>query len=209
MGRRRPATGGGLWWIDEKDASGNLTGKKVTTNSYTTAQTDQKWVGSGLPKYTGGFSTKFRYKAFDMNILFNYAFGGKYYDGNYAGLMEGFYSGFGAQLNTDELKRWQKPGDITSVPRLNPNKNDEEQLSTRFLFSGNYIRLRDITLGYSIRPDKAQKVVKSVRVYVQADNIYTWDKLKKGSDPESSLNGFAGGNAFPFKTFSGGIDLIF
>jgi TonB-linked SusC/RagA family outer membrane protein len=204
-----PATGGGLWWIDETDASGNLTGKKITTTSYTTAQTNEKWVGSGLPKYTGGFSTKFRYKGFDMNVLFNYAFGGKYYDNNYSALMGGFYYGYGAQLDVDELKRWQKPGDISSVPRLNPSKNDEEQLSTRFLYSGDYIRLRNITLGYSIRPDKIQKVIKSIRVYVQADNIYTWDKLKKGSDPESALNGFAGGAAFPFKTYSAGLDFIF
>jgi TonB-linked SusC/RagA family outer membrane protein len=204
-----PATGGGLWWIDEKDASGNLTGKRVTTTDYTTALTSQKWVGSGLPKYTGGFSTKFRYKALDVNILFNYAFGGKYYDANYSGLMGGFYNGFGAQLDVDELKRWQKPGDITSVPALNLTENNEEQFSTRFLYSASYIRLRDITIGYSVKPDKSQKIIKSIRVYVQADNIYTWDKLRKGSDPESSLNGYAGANAFPFSTYSGGVDFIF
>ena len=155
-----PATGGGQWWIDERDASGNLTGKRVTTDSYDTALTDEKWVGSGIPKFTGGFSTKFRYKAIDLNILFNYSIGGKYYDANYAGLMNGVYSGYGAQLDVDELKRWQTAGNITNVPKLNPNNDDEEQLSTRFLFSGNYIRLRDITLGYTLSPVMAKKVLK-------------------------------------------------
>ncbi len=204
-----PKTGGGLWWIDERDANGNLTGKQVTTDSYTTALTSEKWVGSGIPKYTGGLTLKFNYKSFDANILFNYALGGKYYDDNYAGLMNGLYSGFGAQLNVDELQRWQKPGDITNVPRLKPNNNDEEQLSTRFLVSGDYLRLRNVTIGYTFNPDRSQKIIKSVRFYIQADNILTWDKLKKGSDPESDISGFAQGNALVFKTFSAGLDFHF
>ncbi len=204
-----PATGGGQWWIDEKDVNGTPTGKRVTTDDYTVAQANQKWVGSGIPKITGGFSTKFNYKKLDLNILFNYSFGGKYYDGNYAGLMEGTYAGYGAQMDVDELRRWQKPGDKTDVPRLNPSADDEAQRSTRFLFNASYIRLRDITLGYTFNPDVSKKVLKSVRIYVQADNIYTWDKLKKGSDPESSINGDANTNAFPFKTFTAGLDFNF
>jgi len=202
-------TGGGQWWIDERDGSGNLTGKQVKTNDYSTALNSQKWVGSGIPKYTGGFSTRVNYKDIDLSILFNYALGGKYYDNNYAGLMHGTYNGFGAQMSTDELKRWQKAGDVTDVPKLNYGNNDEEQLSTRFLYSGNYLRLRNVTLGYTVHTDKWQKAVKSARIYVQADNILTFDKLKQGSDPESSINGYAGGNAFPFKTYSAGINLTF
>jgi TonB-linked SusC/RagA family outer membrane protein len=204
-----PATGGGQWWVDERDGSGNLTGKQVKSNDYSEALNSEKWVGSGIPKYTGGFSTRVNFKNIDLSVLFNYALGGKYYDANYAGLMHGTYNGFGAQLSTDELGRWQKDGDITDIPKLNYGSNDEAQLSTRFLYSGNYLRLRNVTLGYTIQTDKWQKVVKNARVYVQADNILTVDKLKRGSDPESSINGFAGGNAFPFKTYSAGINLTF
>jgi TonB-linked SusC/RagA family outer membrane protein len=204
-----PATGGGLWWIDEKDANSNLTGKRVTTKSYSNAQTSQKWVGSGIPKYTGGLSAKLNYKGIDLHILVNYTLGGKYYDNNYSSLMEGTYAGYGAQMHTDELRRWQKAGDITDVPRLNSGKDDEAQRSTRFLFNGDYIRLRNITLGYSFNPDKVKKLIKSLRMYIQADNIVTWDKLKKGSDPESALNGYANGYAFPFKTYSAGLECYF
>jgi len=204
-----PATGHGQWWIDERDAGGNLTGKQVKTNDYTTAQNSQKWVGSGIPKYTGGFSTRFDYKNIDLSILFNYALGGKYYDNNYAGLMSGTYNGLGAQMSTDESRAWQKAGDITDVPKMNSGNNDEEQFSTRFLYSGTYLRLRNVTLGYTIHTTRWQKAVKEARIYVQADNILTFDKLKRGSDPESSINGYAGGNAFPFKTYSAGINLTF
>jgi TonB-linked SusC/RagA family outer membrane protein len=204
-----PATGVGQWYKNEKDANGNLTGKKVKTDVLTDALSSEEWVGSGLPKYTGGFTARLRAYNFDMNILFNYAFGGKYYDGNYAGLMSGLYNGYGSQMDVDQLKRWRKAGDITDVPALDPNNPDYVQNSTRFLFSGDYVRLRNITLGYTINPGNVQKVFKSIRVYLLADNLFTWDKLKKGSDPESALNGDANGNAFPFKTFSGGIDLTF
>ncbi len=204
-----PATGHGEWWIDERDAGGNLTGKQVKTNDYSTAQSSQKWVGSGIPKYTGGFSTRLFYMDIDLNILFNYALGGKYYDGNYARLMNGTYGGFGAQMSTDELRAWRKTGDITDVPKMNAGNNDEEQLSTRFLFSGTYLRLRNVTLGYTVHTDRWQKAVKEARIYVQVDNILTFDKLKHGSDPESSINGYAGGYAFPFKTYSAGINLTF
>jgi len=54
-----------------------------------------------------------------------------------------------------------------------------------------------------------EKVVKDARLYVQADNILTMDKLKRGSDPEAALNGDAGGHAVPFKTWSFGINLTF
>jgi hypothetical protein len=64
-------------------------------------------------------------------------------------------------------------------------------------------------LGYTVHTARWQKAVKEARIYVQADNILTFDKLKQGSDPESSINGYASGNAFPFKTYSAGINLTF
>ncbi len=204
-----PQTGEEQWYADEFDGNGNPTGKKVKTTDISEALNSEEWVGSGLPKYTGGLTGRLKFKNLDFNILFNYAFGGKYFDNNYANLVHGLFYGFGAQMVTDELKRWQKPGDITDVPRLDPNNSDIPEPSTRYLFSGDYVRLRNITLGYTFNPDKLQKVFKGIRVYLMADNIATWDKLKRGSDPESSIDGYANGNAFPFKTYSAGVDFTF
>ncbi len=72
-----PQTGEEQWYADEKDANGNLTGKKIKTTHISEALNSEEWVGSGLPKYTGGITGRVRYKNFDFNILFNYAFGGK------------------------------------------------------------------------------------------------------------------------------------
>lgn len=204
-----PTNGTPQWYTDELDGSGNPTGKRIKTGDYSEALNSQRWFGSGLPKVTGGLTTKLRYLGFDLNVLFNYAFGGKYYDGNYSNLMHGLFSGFGQQMHADELKRWQKPGDITNVPRMDPNDPDQNQQSTRFLYSGDYVRLRNVTLGYTFTLGANQKVFKNIRVYAMADNFLTWDKLPKGSDPESSLDGDASSFAFPLKSVSAGIDLTF
>src|SRR5690606_23916324 len=102
-----------------------------------------------------------------------------------------------------------QPGDITDVPVLDAANGDIMNNSTRFLFSGDYIRLRNLTIGYTFNPDRSRKVFKNIRFYVQADNIATWDKLKDGSDPEAALNGYADSYAIPFKTVSAGLDFTF
>jgi len=81
-----------------------------------TALNSEKWVGTGLPKYTGGFSTRLNYKGFDLSVLFNYALGGKYYDNNYSSLMAGTYNGFGYQMSTDELQRCKRPAISPTFP---------------------------------------------------------------------------------------------
>jgi TonB-linked SusC/RagA family outer membrane protein len=203
-----PADGKPMWYIDELDAQGNPTGKRITTKSAANAAKGRRYFGSAIPKISGGFSQHLSYKNFDLNILLNFALGGKYYDDNYANLMHGEFFGYGSQMTTDILKRWQKPGDITDVPILSHDNNDALTPSTRFLFSGDYLRLRNVTLGYTI-PFKNQVVVKSMRVFAQADNMLTWDKLKAGSDPESGIDGTANGNSSVYKTISFGLDFSF
>lgn len=202
-----PQTGDPLWYKDEVDVNGVPTGKKITVNQYDEAT--RHWVGSGVPKLTGGLTQRFNYKGFDLSALFNFSFGNKYYDANYASLMHGFTAGYGTQLHRDILNRWQKPGDITDVPRLDENNTDINQFSTRYLFSGDYIRLRNVTLGYNFKPDRTGRIIKGARLYVQADNYFTWSHLKRGADPESDVTGSAAVTSSVFKTASVGLELTF
>lgn len=201
------ATGAPQWYADELDASNNPTGKKKIVNTY--AEATRYYVGNALPKVTGGWTNSFNYKKFDLSILINFALGGKTYDGEYSGLMHGFNASMGDQLHTDILNRWQKAGDITDVPRLDINNSDIVQTSTRYLFNGDYVRLRNITLGFTFNPDKTAKIIKNARFYVQADNIGTWSKLKKGADPETNVDGQSRPQSSVFKIISGGIEINF
>jgi TonB-linked SusC/RagA family outer membrane protein len=202
-----PTNGAPQWYADELDGNGNPTGKRNIVNTY--AEATRYYAGSALPKVTGGWTNTFTYKQFDLSILVNFAFGGKTYDGEWANLMHGFNASLGDQLSTDILGRWQKPGDITDIPRLDINNSDIVQTSTRYLFNGDYVRLRNITLGFNFSPDKNKKIIKSSRFYVQADNVGTWSHLKKGADPETNVDGSARPTSSVFKIISAGIEINF
>lgn len=140
-----PQDGAMMWYKAVLNADGTPTGERTTTKVYGDA-TDY-YAGTAIPKWLGGLSSNLTYRAFDFAVLFNFAGGNKILDDDYTSLMHGFGGGFGSQMHRDMLNRWQKPGDVTDVPRLNPNNTDPVQRSTRHLFRGDYVRLRNVTLG--------------------------------------------------------------
>lgn len=199
-----PENGLPQWYADDP----NNEGESIIVNSIADAR--RSYQGSALPKVTGGLSNTLTYKAFDFSFIFNYAFGGKVLDSDYIRMMHGF-SSLGGTLHEDILNRWQKPGDITDVPRLKFGQSDYGNASTRHLFSGDYIRLRNVTLGYSL-PYNALgtgKVIKNARIYLQADNFFTWSKLVPGADPEVSVSGTTSQSSAAFKTISLGLNIGF
>jgi TonB-linked SusC/RagA family outer membrane protein len=201
-------TGEPQWYKDEM-VNGSATGRKILTNNNSDAT--RYYFGSALPRITGGFNNTFRYKIVDVSFLFNYAFGGKILDEDYIGLMHGM-SVVGGQLHTDILNRWQKPGDITDVPRLSFKNYVYAQYSTRQLFSGDYVRLRNITMGVSLPNSliKNQNVIKNLRFYIQGDNLFTWLRdAKQGLDPEVGVNGVTNNSSSVFKTISVGFNVGF
>lgn len=199
-----PEDGAGMWYMDEMQG-GQSTGKKITTKNYDEAT--RYYQGSAIPKFTGGITTRLAYKGFDLSILVNYALGGKYYDENYTSLVGGISSSAGSQLSADILNRWQKPGDVTDIPRLDINNTNYVQNSTRFLFAGDYARVRNITLGYNI--GSFINGIEGIRLYVQGDNLFTFSKLKRGADPEADVTGVATPTSSVFKILSAGIEVNF
>jgi len=92
------------------------------------------------------------------------------------------------------MDRWQKPGDITNVPRMrwSTNRNATGSgNSTRFLYDGDYVRLRDLVVGYNINKDAAEKLgFDSIALNVKGTNIWTWVKDDELSvDPEVAFSG--------------------
>lgn len=160
---------------------------------------DRQIVGNALPNYTGGLTNTLSYKGFDLNFFFYFQQGNKIMNMNNFFLVHG-----GTQANIGfvpkQLDRWQQPGDITDIPRLTtfsgePSKNggaannyggNVASLSSRYLEDGSYIRLRNISLGYTIPSSVTQRLkISSVRAYIQASNVFTVDNYS-GLDPEVS-----------------------
>ncbi|MBQ2878707.1 MAG: TonB-dependent receptor, partial [Bacteroidaceae bacterium] len=81
--------------------------------------------------------------------------------------------------------RWKQPGDVTDIPRYGVTP----QMDSRFLEDASFLRLKNIMLSYSIPESilKKTKAVSRAKIYVQAQNLYTWTKFS-GIDPESSSN---------------------
>lgn len=145
--------------------------------------------GSSLPRFFGGFNNSFTYKSFDLNVIMTYVGGNKLYNGTRATNADQRYFNNGTFI----LDRWTAPGQMTEIQKLQYGDN----VSAGFSFSatskvedGDYLKLRNISLGYTIPVEKTilRKKITSARVFVQAVNLFTLTKYR-GSDPEISING--------------------
>lgn len=202
-----PATGYGMWYKDVLGTDGKPTGEKVTTKVYSEA-TRYYVDKTSLPDVLGGLTNYFRYKAFDLNVLFNFSFGASVYDSTYASLMDGFKTS-GRAASADLENRWQSAGDITNVPLLLSSNNDFTSQSTRFLFKNDYVRLKALNFGYNLPSSLLSKMsVSKLRVYFQGDNLWTY-QTHKGIDPEQSLSGATNSRSYNQKIVSFGLNLEF
>jgi len=201
-----PQDGKPMWYKDVLDADGNVTGVE-TTKDYSSGS--KHIVGDALPKYIGGINTNFSWKGLYVNVLASFALGHKVYDSDYAGLMHMFSDDrTGYQSSVDVLKRWQKPGDITDIPAI--NEGDYSSTSTAFLRKGDYLRLRNVTIGYDLSTIPAVKKAgfAGLSVYASGDNLATIFGTK-GLDPEMGIDGVTNNNSSALKVISFGINLQF
>jgi TonB-dependent starch-binding outer membrane protein SusC len=161
---------------------------KTTTNDYNNA--GNFVVGNPNPKLIAGLGNTFSYKGFDLSVLFQGVFGNQIMNGA-GGFMSASFDWFDNQTR-EQLDRWQKPGDITNVPQLRLGKGNGISASSRYIYDGDYIRLKNLTLGYNIPAKWLQRAkLSSARLYVTGVNLLTFTKYK-GWDPEVNTDYRAG-----------------
>ena len=222
-----PQTGDALYYQDvEKtgvvsDAEGNpvldANGNKqyynytetITTKDANSA-TKYELGKTSIPDVYGGLSTSFEAYGFDLSISTAFQWGGYCYDGTYGGLMG---SNAGSNYHIDMFKRWQKPGDITNVPKLeNGNMNMTGGVTNdRFLTSSDYFSLKNVQLGYTFPKNLLKKFgnIESLRVYVVGDNLFLGAR-RYGLDPRQSLSGATSTDSYSaMRTISFGVNLAF
>ena len=197
-------------WYRDVTVGGVATGERELTTDYATAT--RYYTGkSALPDLEGRIHNKFEYKNFDLGFAFYYRFGGYIYNTDYSGLMHGFHgSNPGTQLDRDIEAAWQQPGDITDVPRLSLDNDNSNSTSTRWLQKGDFIRLRNVSFGYSFDKDVLKSLeLSSLRLYVTADNYFTWKKDDRIDDPEQSYGGTTSNSSTVMKTITFGLNVSF
>jgi TonB-linked SusC/RagA family outer membrane protein len=140
----------------------------------------------GLPTYYGGWDNTFTYRGIDLGISIGYQGGNNIYNSSKAGMLTNQFS----NNFTDILRRWQKPGDVTDVPKVwLGSDNTSNQASTRWLEKGDFIRFRTITLGYTVPKKYLNKIgFENIRAYVQGFNLFLITKYK-GLDTDVNTAG--------------------
>jgi len=194
-----PANGNPLWYADST--------RKTTTSNYSSAA--RVPYHSASPKFFGGFTNTFNYKGFTVEAQFNYQFG-NYVQDAWGGYYLG--AGFGATFNKVEriLDRWQKAGDVTDMPKyIYGGNNSFNSFSTFYLAKGDFIRLRNLQLGYDIPKTVLNRLkIGSLFFYVRGSNIWTWVKDKNlGWDPEQGISSQTNLEVYIPKTMTVGINL--
>jgi len=160
-------------------------GKGGTTNDYASAP--RQYVGKYTPSWTGGLTNTFSYAGIDLSVFFYGVTGVKLYNGGGTYMTGGFYNGFDNQT-IDLVNAWGTPGQKTNVPRSGNNfGSGADGPSTRWLYKGDYLRLKNLTLGYSIPASAVNAMkIKSLRIYVAGTNLFT--STKYPGDPEVNTN---------------------
>ncbi|MFI5453208.1 SusC/RagA family TonB-linked outer membrane protein [Pedobacter sp. UC225_61] len=198
-----PQTGSSIY-LDDASTAGNT----IYTTDINRARFD--YSGSAIPDISGGIKNVFTYKSLSLSSILSYSLGGKFYDSNYSALMA-VNSSYGKSFHQDVLNRWQKPGDITNVPRVDDTDatNLNAGTSTRWLVDNNFLVLRNITLAYTIPVKYVSKLKLSrINVFASGDNLL-YLTPRKGLDPTTSFSGTNSSSYIPSRIFSFGANVSF
>lgn len=197
------SNGDALYYKDVLDASGKATGQREITNIYNNGTF--YYHGSSLPDFSGGLTNSLNYKNFDLSFIVSFAYGGQFYDGNYASIMH--RGSAGTAWSSDILKRWQKPGDVTVVPRLQNAIAGQDGASSRWLVDGSYFNVRNVSLSYTFAKSVANRLhLEGAQIFTNVDNVHIFT-AKKGMDPQRAFNGTADATYTPYRTFNFGINV--
>jgi TonB-linked SusC/RagA family outer membrane protein len=169
-----PDNGDALYFLKE--------GSDETTNNY--SQAADMVVGDPNPDFYGGLENIFSYAGFDLKIFFQFVYGNDLY--NEAGRFMSANGDYVDNQTKDQLKRWQKPGDITDIPQARFSESNGTRTSSRWIYDGSFLRLKDVTLGYNVPKRLTKKInIERLRLYVSGLNILTWTNFPL-YDPEVS-----------------------
>ena len=183
-------------------------GTKVNSTSQLDKEKDWVKLGSALPSAYGSITNTLAYKGFDFSMMWYYSLGGKIYCYNKSEL--GAHTRAGVSAAWDLVKnRWTGPGDTSAKTPMNAVANRSTVTvgySDYYVLDNDYLRLRNLTLGYTLPNACAKKLgIEKLRVYVSGDNLLTFAEAKKyGTDPETGISGNTYNGNSDTEGYSGG-----
>ncbi|MFV8323518.1 SusC/RagA family TonB-linked outer membrane protein [Flavobacterium sp. LS2R12] len=202
-----PANGDALFVKNTVNADGSL--DKSTTNDYSEAK--RVISGNPFPTLMAGLTNTINYKGLDFSFTFQGEWGASIY--NSAGKYQSVAADYFDNQTIDQLNRWQNPGDITNVPQARLYGSNGTGESTRFLDKSDFVRLRNLTIGYSLPSNTVKDLgMSSVRFYATGVNLLTFTNYS-GYDPEARRDDTGIGEEFysapPSRTIALGVNINF
>ena len=189
-----PANGDALWYTKDGEITNEFSeeDKVMTGKSY-------------VAPWQGGFGTALSWKGLSLSAQFSWvADRWMFNNDRFFEESNGLYSAYN-QSKRMLYDRWQKPGDITDIPRYGVTP----QFDDRFLENASFLRLKNVSLSYILPQQLMRKTnfFNSARVYVQGQNLLTFTGFS-GLDPESTANVYKA--QYPMsRQFTFGVELSF
>ncbi len=200
-----PLTGKQLYYAYERmDENDNPIGEYIT-DDYSVASNSRYYMGSRMPDLYGSLGTSLSYKGINLSVLTTYSIGGKVYDSLYGSSMN--LSSWSSTWSKNAMRRWQQPGDVTDVARIEYNGN--WTANDNYLLDASYFAIKNITLSYDLPSRLIKKSgISALKVFGSIDNLALWSHLN-GMDPQYN---FSGGTNYAYaanRTYQLGIELHF
>ena len=160
-------------------------------------EADRTTIGNPNPDFTWGFTNNFTYRNLDLSIFFQGSQGGDIFNLTNVQLTNGDANTTRAYYNS----AWTPTNTDTNTPRVGNNSNRE--ISSRFVEDGSYVRLKNISLGYTVPSEVSEKLgLDNLRVSLSGQNLLTFTDYS-GLDPEVSYYGSGGNNNTSANTAQG------
>jgi len=169
-------------------------------------ENDRMILGKPNPTYTWGITNTFRYKGFDLSVLVQGQWGGS------------IYSLFGRAVNrtgtgiVDNVigswrNRWRSPEDPGAGEVGKTTGSFGRIKNTDWLYPSDYLRVRNITLGYDLGRIIPKTTLNGARIFITAENFFGSDKYDGGFNPEATNTNLSGSNQFPEAGDYGGLPI--
>lgn len=169
----------------------------------------QTWIGKqSIPDVYGSIQNNLTYKNFELNFILTYQLGGYVYDGVYGALMSTTVNG--NTYHQDIKQRWQKPGDVTNVPRLDETRSAQfGAASTRWLTKATYLSVNSISLAYRLPSSLLSKIgASNARVFVSGENLHFFT-ARKGMNVNGNFSGTTGDTYDAARILTAGVTFNF
>lgn len=175
---------------------------------------DQTFLGSPLPDFTLNMTNDISFMGFDLNVFFQGVFGNEVLN-----IMRRDIEGMAGLSNQSlaVIDRYTNLTPSTTMPRATgPDPNDNRRVSSRYIEDGSFIRIKNLTLGYTLPKDVMKQArLTNLRVYASGQNLYTWTDYS-GYDPEVGsynqnplINGVENGRYPIARSFTFGLSASF